>query len=279
MHDLSYSDDALNVRSAFFGAKAIIYVEGDDDVLFWQEIFSNVTTEHFEVEAVGGAPALDEHIAKISSGQLEAIAARDADFLPLLGALPTNPRVVCTFGYSIENSLYTVTTLTQLVRLWCKSPRITVADCEGWLNQFASTVESLIHLDAANAISATGIATIGDNCSRYMTSDRSDQVCQQKVAAAVNAIAAGIPAHAVATATACIGAGTNNVLKHLRGHFLASAVHRHIVKSAKAIGKKVNISSESLYAAAIAQFSSELRIDHPHRSHYLDSARAAWHTM
>lgn len=279
MHDLSYSNDALNVRSAFFGAKAIIYVEGDDDVLFWQGIFSNVTNEHFEVEAVGGAPALDEHITKINSGQLEAIAARDADFLPMLGVCSTNPRVVYTLGYSIENSLYTATALTQLVRLWCKSPRISVADCEGWLSQLASAIGSLIHLDAANAISGVGVATIGDNCSRYMTSDRSDRVCQSKVAAAVNAITAGIPSNAVATATTCIGTEPDSVLKHLRGHFLASAVHRHIVKSAKTFGKKVNISSESLYAAAIAQFTSALRIDHPHKSHYLDSARSAWQTI
>jgi hypothetical protein len=279
MLDLSYSDDALNVRNAFFGAKAIVYVEGDDDVLFWQEVFSRVTDEPFEVESLGGSPALDEHIAKIASGQLQAIAARDADFLPILGKRCKHPKVVYTFGYSIENSLYVTTTLTQLVRLWCKSPRVTAAECAEWLSTLAGTCGPLVHLDAANTLTSAGVATLGDNCSRYMTSANSATACPTKVAAAVTAIAAKLPSGAVATATASVGAKPEDVLTNLRGHFLASAVHRYIAKRAKSFGRKVSISAESLYAAAIVQFAMTLNADHPHKAHYLDSAKKAWHSV
>ncbi len=279
MPDLSYSDDALNVRSAFFGAKAIVYVEGDDDVLFWQEVFSRVTNEPFEVESLGGAPALDEHIAKIASGQLQGIAARDADFLPILGKRYQSPRVVYTVGYSIENSLYTSTALTNLVRLWCKSPKVPAAECAEWLTQFALTLGPLVHLDAANAISGAGVATVGENCSRYMTSANSAAACPAKVAVAAKAITPKIPSSAIAKASASIGAKPEDILAHLRGHFLASAVHRYIVKNAKAFGKKVSISAESLYAAAIVEFAKSLQSEHPHRSHYLDSARSAWQAV
>lgn len=279
MPDLSYSDDALNVRNAFFGAKAIIYVEGDDDVLFWQEVFSKVTDEPFEVESLGGAQALDEHIAKIASGQLEGIAARDADFLPILGKCNPSPRVVYTFGYSIENSLYTSAALTQLVRLWCKSPKVAPAACAQWLTQLVSTVEPLVLLDAANAISGSGVATVGDNCSRYMTSSTSAMVCPTKVSSAASAITHKVPPSAVATVSTSIGAKPEEVLTHLRGHFLASAVHRYIVTNAKSFGRKVSVSAESLYAAAIVQFSRSLDSDHPHRNHYLSAARSAWQAV
>lgn len=279
MPDLSYSDDALNVRSAFFGARAIVYVEGDDDVLFWREVFSRVTDELFEVESLGGAPALDEYIAKIASGQLQGIAARDADFLPILGKCCPSPRVVYTFGYSIENSLYTSTSLTQLVRLWCKSPRVPAAECADWLTHLAQTVGTLVHLDAANAISAAGVATVGDNCSRYMTSANSATACPTKVAAAATAITQKIPSRAIATASANIGAEPEQVLAYLRGHFLASAVHRYIVKNAKSFGRRVSISADSLYAAAIVQFARSLDSEHPHKSHYLKSARSAWQAV
>lgn len=279
MLDLSYSDDALNVRSAFFGAKAIIYVEGDDDVLFWQEVFSRVTHEPFEVESVGGAPALDEHIAKIAGGKLRGIAARDADFLPMLGASCQDPKVVYTFGYSIENSLYISTTVTQLVRLWCKSPRVSAAACADWLSELASTLGPLVHLDAANAISGAGVPTIGDNCSRYMTSGNSATACPAKIGVTVTDSTAKISASAVTAASTSIGVQPEKILMHLRGHFLASAVHRYIVKNAKVFGKKVSISTESLYAAAIAQFATALSADHPHRNHYLESARAAWQAL
>ena len=279
MPDLSYSDDALNVRSAFFGVKAIVYVEGDDDVLFWEEIFSRVADEPFEVESVGGSPVLDGYIQKINSGQLEAIAARDADFLPILGARCPDPRVVHTYGYSIENSLYVERTVTHLVRLWCKSPRITAAECADWLSDLAVKIGPLVYLDAANAISAAGVAALSDNCSRYMTSSHSAMVCPTKIATAVASMEAKIPADAIVLASISLGTEPDAVLTHLRGHFLASAVHRYIVKRAKDFGKKVSISAESLYAAAIAQFASALDAEHPHKEHYLNSAQAAWRAM
>jgi len=245
MPDLSYSDDALNVRGAFFGVKAIVYVEGEDDVLFWEGIFSRVADEPFEVESVGGAPALDAYIQKINSGQLVAIAARDADFLPILGACSQHPRVVHTYGYSIENSLYVEGIVTQLVRLWCKSPRVTAAECACWLGDLAVKVGPLVRLDAANAISAAGISTLSDNCTRYMTSSNSAMVCPTKIAQAVASIEALIPADAIVLANSTLSTEPGTILTHLRGHFLASAVHRYIVKRAKDFGKKVSISAES----------------------------------
>lgn len=279
MLDNSYSDDALNVRSAFFGVKAIIYVEGDDDVLFWQEVFSRITNECFEVESLGGSSALDEYIAKIASGQIKAIAARDADFIPILKMCSPDPKVVYTFGYSIENSLYTSATVAQLVKIWCKSPKFSTRKCADWLNQLASIVEPLVIFDAANAISGSGVSTIGDNCGRYMKNSTSTTICPDKVSAALVKIAENIPPKKVDDARKIIGTKSEDVLRNIRGHFLASAVHRYIVGNAKEFGKKVSISAESLYAAAILQFASSLDAEHLHKSHYLESARSAWQAL
>jgi len=279
MPNLSYSDDALNVRHSFFGAKAIIYVEGDDDILFWQEVFSRVTDEPFEIEALNGAQTLDEYIKKITAGKLNAIAARDSDFLPLLGAKFENPKVLYTFGYSIENSLYTPTILASLVRLWCKSTNFSVTECSKWLDQFSSSVQPLVILDVANSLSNSGLNTLGDNCSRYMTSEKSINVCSNKVSIAASSITIKIPAEALEKANEQIEQTPENILMHIRGHFLASGVHRFIVKNAKDFGKKVSVSAESLYAAAISQFSTSLNCSHPHKTHYLDSAKIAWQAL
>lgn len=279
MADLSYSDDALNVRNAFFGVKTIIYVEGDDDILFWKGVFEEVTTEPFEIESVGGAVPLDEYIEKIKTGELQAIAARDADFLPNLGTTSKDPKVVYTYGYSIENSLYTPISLKHLTDLWCKSSRLPAIECVNWLSSLATTLAPLIHLDIANAISDTGLPTIGDNCSRYMTSKHSETICPTKIAAAVAALNEQIPAAAVATAATSTSINQDNILIYLRGHFLASAVQRFIVRKAKNFGKKVSISTESLYAAAVSYFSAAIKSTHPHRSHYIESARSAWESI
>ena len=80
MRDLEYSPDALNAKSAFYRAKTMIYVEGDDDLMFWEEVFSQVPDFAFEIESVGGSPELDKHIKNIEAGSLDAIAARDERF-------------------------------------------------------------------------------------------------------------------------------------------------------------------------------------------------------
>ena len=279
MPDISYSDEALNVRGAFFGVKAVVYVEGDEDVLFWQEVFSQVTTEHFEVESVGGSPTLDEYIQKISSGQITAIAARDSDFLPILGACSPDPKVVYTHGYAIENSLYVAEAVGQLARGWCKSNKVTTAACEAWLSDLATTLAPLVHLDVANTTSSSGIPTLGDNCSRYMTSAGSAVACPTKVAEMIAQLRPKIPHAAIASAELAVGYAPDKVLNHLRGHFLASAIHRFIAKQAKSLGRRVSISAESLYTAALAVFSATLGTKHPHRDHYLEAAKVAWHSV
>lgn len=281
MGDWFYSNDALDIRNEFFGVKAIIYVEGDDDVLFWQEIFSKVTNEEFEIESVGGANELDAYIEKIKSNQLSSIiAARDADFLPLSQEKNTNSKILYTYGYSIENSLYEQRAITQLARLWSKSQKITEAEVKIWLREFSEDISPLVHLDVANYLSKQGLETLGDNCSRYTTNNKSEKICKTKVKNAVKQIAPLIPPQYITIAKKEIGNTTTKILNHIRGHFLATATHRYIVQKAKSLDKKVTISAESLYAAAISIFSITLNImEHPHTNYYISSAKKAWNAL
>lgn len=279
MTNLEYSTDALNVRHAFFGAKTIVYVEGDDDVLFWHEIFSKVADADFEIESVGGSPYLDKYIQQITAGQLHALAARDADFLPHLGLCATNPKVVYTRGYSIENSLYVGESVAYLARLWCKTTRVTQTECERWLTQLAREFAPLVHLDVANATSKSGVPTVGDNCSRFMTSGSSANPCPRKIANHLTQIKSKIPQTALDAALTVVGHKPTEILLFLRGHFLASAIHKFIVSRATALGRKINLSADSLYAAAIAHFGNSLGEKHPHQAHYLKVAEAAWRAI
>lgn len=281
MTDWSYSNEALDVRNEFLGVKAIIYVEGDDDILFWQEIFSRVTDEEFEIESVGGSNELDEYIEKINSNQLNSIiAARDADFLSLFQKNNINPKVLHTYGYSIENSLYEQRAITQLARLWSKSQKITEAEIKTWLKEFSADISPLVHLDVANYLSKKGLETLGDNCSRYTVNNKSEKICKIKVQNAVKKIEPFIPPQYIALAEKEIGNTATKVITHIRGHFLATAAHRYIVQKAKSLDKKAAISAESLYAAAISVFTNMLNnLKHPHTNYYISSATEAWSAL
>ena len=80
MSDIQYSTDALNVLSDFYGVDTLVYVEGDDDVIFWQAIFEKFASRSVRFESVGGDAALAKRIA---SRPLNALSSprRNSQFL------------------------------------------------------------------------------------------------------------------------------------------------------------------------------------------------------
>lgn len=275
MASLDYSVDALNAKNAFYRARTMVYVEGDDDVLFWHEVLSKTTSLQFEIEQVGGSDEVDKYIDQVESGQLQAIVARDSDLLPLVGNVSPNPRILYTRGYSIENSLYTVDALLQLSKSWCKSNKITITECQTWLDELASAFTPLLHLDVANTISDAGIQTIGENCTRFMTSQSSAIPCATKVTSYASTVQFNLPKKSLSTAEALIGTNLTQIVLFIRGHFLASAVIKFLANKAKSYGKKANISADSLYSAALMHFASAFGPRHPHFAYYSTSATTA----
>lgn len=279
MAELQYSDDALNVRNNFFKVDSIVYVEGDDDVLFWQEVFAHIPDARLEIEAVGGSNEIDQIIEKIKTGQVNSIAARDADFLAIQGTSLTHPRIIYTYGYSIENSLYTIESLTILARLWCKTNKIPLTECATWLTSLASEAKQLIHLDLANRLSNCGISTITDNCTRFMTSQTSCTPCSNKISTQAIVGIQTIPQADQTHAEAALGDLPENLLRWIRGHFLATAVLKFIHAKAKALGRKIDLSYDALYATAISNFGRTLPTSHPHKNYYLQIASSAYQSL
>lgn len=277
MADLEYSSEALNARNEFLGIKTVIYVEGDDDVLFWTEIFSEVADDKFEVEPMGGSMQLDNRIKEIESGKIKAIAARDSDFLKILQKSTKHPRVLYTHSYSIENSLYVTDSILELTKSFCKNNKVQKSECEEWLTTLAKNIAPLVHIDIANEHSLSGQPTIGDNCARFM---QGNTVCSSKVSNFVDEASKKIPLDSIKIYKNKIGADCLPVINNIRGHFLATAVHKYIVQRAKEFGKKVSISYESLYSSAITCFKNLLsRNSHPHKDYYISAATKAWKSL
>jgi len=120
MSKIDYSIDALNVRNCFFSTDTIVYVEGDDDILFWDKVFRASTSASIYIEAVGGSKELDKYIELINSGELESIAARDSDYLDFEGKKNGDSKIIYTVGHSIENSIYCADFICRLAMLFCK---------------------------------------------------------------------------------------------------------------------------------------------------------------
>jgi hypothetical protein len=276
MADLFYSDEALNVKSVFYQVKTMVFVEGDDDVLFWHHVFSKIPNASVQVESAGSSSQIDQYITKILSGKLNAIAARDSDFLPHTTGLRNDPRILYTFGYSIENSLYTAESITALAKLWCKNPNIPAPDSTVWLTNVVATLKPLIHLDLANRMSKVGACTVTDNCTQLMKSEKSCLPCGSKVTTQVNHATALVPADELALAVKKLGSCPEELIRWLRGHFLASAVLKYLHTKAKGLDRKFSLSLDALYVTAMGHFGHVLRVSHPHQDYYIQTASAAY---
>jgi hypothetical protein len=275
MSDFDYSPEALNAKSAFLRVDSIVYVEGEDDVPFWHEVFSNVSGFKFEIEPRGGANELDKYICFIENGELDAIAARDADYLPFCGKISKSPKIVYTIGYSIENTLYTTNSIHALAKQWCKAPTLPLDACTNWLHDFASKIAPLVAQDIANAKSYTGLNVLHDNCSQFMRSKISCYPCAETIQKKFNEIRVKLPEEALNQATTAVGGNTEKIIQTIRGHFLASAVARFISKQAQTLDRKVSLSGDGLYTSAMTYLSGCFKEDHPHYNHYMKSANKA----
>lgn len=275
MSSLEYSIEALNVKNAFYKVKTMVYVEGEDDLMFWDVIFSKITGFKYKIEAVDGCPELDKYINNIEAGVLDAIAARDSDFLRFTGRISSNPRAIYTFGYAMENSLYTSEIVHQITRYWCKSLAVTEADCVKWLNDIATAFTPLVALDIANAISDSGVSVLKDNCTRFMASQASATPSIEKIAAHASDIATKLPKKSITAAHGAMALSSSASLDFLRGHMLATAVSKFLTQVAKRLKKKITVSFDALYAVAISHFVRLFSSTHPHYAYYTTATATA----
>ena len=143
MDSLEYSIDALDAKSLFYNKDFTVFVEGKDDILFWSYLFKLGNISAY-IEDVGGDKEIDKYINKILFEHATFIVACDNDHKPFLNDYEVHPQIKTTYGYSIENSMYSTSVINDIV---CKLGRISidVKDfIENWADQFATDVFELL---------------------------------------------------------------------------------------------------------------------------------------
>jgi hypothetical protein len=271
MAGLEYSDEALNVRAAFFGQNRMLYVEGDDDVIFWESILSAFGKDGYKVESVGGVEELKKKIVKIANRDIDSAAARDSDFNKLDLNYVAVPDVVVTYGHSIENTLITSPGLVHLARVYGRVPVGTISevDFDDWMEGLESSFEDLIFYDAANQINGLGESVLSDNCTRFMTSQKSCTPCDARIGAEVVRHADNLNLHAHMAATKAVFAATGNrALDFMRGHFLATAAMKKVNRVLAGNGASKSVNNDSFTSSLMLGFGSVFNNLHPHYEYY-----------
>ncbi len=113
MASLEHSVEAKNVTNKFYQVDKMIYVEGQDDIIFWDIILKEFAQFTFKIEKAGGKEELEKYIEEIKSGVASYFVARDSDYDEILG-FDEVKGVIRTYGHSIENTIGTSAKLSSV---------------------------------------------------------------------------------------------------------------------------------------------------------------------
>lgn len=261
MNGFNYSVEAENVTNLFYDKDCILYVEGDDDIPFWNSVFNLYSSITFEIISLNGSEEVDEKIKLILNDGLDVLVARDKDYKDIEGSLVCNDKIVYTYGYSIENSLYSKMVLKDVLFKLSKggSRRSEEMDSDRWYEDFVSSARQLVTFDASSHLSGAGIRVMGDNCSQFIISKKIPIIVDEKVINYFSNInVQDIDPQYIESVSDKIKELGYPLYRHMRGHFLKTAIQAYVTYVMKKLGVRTSVSYDLLYIAALGSFEKVL---------------------
>ncbi|EGD5118846.1 DUF4435 domain-containing protein [Escherichia coli] len=268
--NFNWSDEAENVISMFYDADIMVYVEGEDDIGFWEIVFKKNGRLSVEVQEVGGCEALEPYIERITSGQINAIVARDADLNHFSSNLVNHTNIIYTKGYSIENTIVDEKVLSRVLKHMGRysAKEIQGININSWLLEFYNNIEDLIVLDIYNHLNQRGYSVVGDSCDRFMQSKNSYKTCQDKINAYIQTLPDDFRNVGLAEKNN-IQFPANTCITHwIKGHFLFSASLRFITNYLAKNERKTAISKDSFYSNMLTAFELFFTEEHADYDYY-----------
>lgn len=149
MSNFYYSSKALSIKPKFNKADCIVYIEGKDDKLFWTYLFNRLDLDA-DITKVNGCNNLKPLIEKILIEDAKIIVCRDSDYTSFINTQKSHPRIIYTYGYSLENSLFCKKNLEDIIEICIKDKYINQDNLLEWLDQFEKKIKPIIIYEILN---------------------------------------------------------------------------------------------------------------------------------
>jgi hypothetical protein len=271
MDDFHYSVEAAGVINHFYGADIMVYVEGEDDIPYWELIFNKFSKLNIELQDVGSCTSLKRYISQISSGELNAIVAMDKDFTLFSEENVKHPNILFTPKYAIENSLVSQDNVYRTIKTLAKvsSKKIKIEDIHQWFLHLSERFEKLIALDIYNAKYGKGIAVLGknDTADRFFVNN-SFHICQIKVDKYLEAKLLEFESFNALEIKNEVEQKGYALLDFARGHFIFSAVTKFMKNKISTLGSNVTISHGAFFGHLILSLDNTLNEHHCHYNYF-----------
>lgn len=273
---LKYSVDALNVLDKFYSGRKIIYVEGDDDISFWGKLCDQIVPG-IEVEIIkaGNSNSLAVYISDIVEHDANIMAFADSDFTQILNLTVDHTRVVYTFGYSIENTLYSAKSICCMIENLSKTRRYPISSVEEWKEAFSEGALDLCAFELADIQNGTGIGAMGNSSAKFIkNSGGKCLLCNKKIQKTLEQkiLDYKVKNSHLEKASKIIERSGYVLWNLIRGHFLEHALMNFIKREFKKNkNTTVSLSREAFFAYFIAEL-DYANLDTDEESTYYESS-------
>ncbi len=251
MPNIEYSKEAEEAKGLFYNKSFTVYVEGDDDVLFWSYLFKLAGVDA-HIEDVGGNEEISKKIKDILDNNATFLVACDSDHSKFKSSTIEHERILKTYGYSIENSMYTSHNVEKAIINLAKKPKDLKEEIKIWMTNFSNSLYDLLAYDIANHVYDKGIQIFGNNCQRFLENGTSKEISNELVTDYITNIKDNFSTEEISYVKGLLSMSDIDLWFHLKGHFITHGVINLIQHHVKSIsGSKCNITLDSLYALTI----------------------------
>jgi hypothetical protein len=252
MDDLDYSIEALEAKGLFYNKTLTVYVEGKDDPLFWDNLFNLAEIEAY-IEDVGGSYELEKYIKNVVESNADFYVATDNDHSDFLEEVKKHPNIIRTYGYSIENTMYcSYQEIESTISKFCRKKIDISLEFNKWINDFSSSVRELIILDVANHKFQKGICIFGDNCYKFLKSQKSYEICNIKTEKFIENVKPNFSKEELETVENLINQSSKELWFHIKGHFITHAIINLIKRLvSKNSDQTISLTPDFLYTLTI----------------------------
>lgn len=250
---LVHSNSAISVTHEFYNKKFMVYVEGPDDVPFWDEVFNSIIPQKdFELKDVGGKENFPDYINGIKLGEIKnVIIACDKDYTNYMDVDPYNhPLIVTSYGYSIENSMFCPYRTANYIKVLARNRKDYLPDVNAWYIEFCDIACKLLPYDIMNYIkSDIGVTCFGDNCCRFLTSKNSPMIDDEKITDYINSIKSNFNEFDLDIVKDNISKDRREYRYIIKGHFITNGIINLIKKKVyEDTNQKPTLSYDAIYA-------------------------------
>lgn len=254
-----HSNRAINVIHHFYNKKFMLYVEGDNDIVFWDENFRKyMPSDFYQIEQVHGKENLETYITGIKDGSLKnVVVACDSDFSNFSETkLYNNIFIVKTYGHSIENTIFCPYSVAEYIRRLSKTSFNYLPEVIEWFNVFCSSAKKLLPYEIENNINPTHCAELPKIFNKgfmyFQSNQEKTYLDEEKINTHIQSITTDFDLYRISDIEQKINDEQHEIRFLIQGHFIADAIMNYIRLRVKQIkGKTVSLSNDAIYASIV----------------------------